>query len=263
MWLKNELHRSYRLRDQLSRETYFTYSELTKLLHPIQLQNLQTRLLDNLYIFGKHTHNRLKHKLHNLISEQIHVESVNYNKNHVSNFTFFNGVLNLSETIFSEQELELLNKGLNYSTKYHSSSVKSLLAQTDSIMTTVSNKFNVSFDYNKLIRAFNKCKLQTVNGRERRSLTTLKEKLISNNLIVTKADKGNCSDTKETVVHAKNIRINQFKFHSAAKRPDHKISNQNQIHSEKHQPNFSRFLQHECQTFHSSKHHSPTVILSP
>ena len=95
-------------------------------------------------------------------------------------------------TIFTKEENELLEKGLNYSFINNSkTNIKSLIAHTDSILNYISRNHNNNLDYNKFIKIFKNCNL-SVSGVKRSVLSSIKHKMRTGNLLISKADKGNC-----------------------------------------------------------------------
>ena len=251
VWLITELRRAYLRRDETSKETYFFYNKITAVLHPIQLDNLYSSIFHNLYFFGQSLHRKLNRKLSILMLHQTPLNNNNHNNHHDTNFKFFNNVLNLSETNFSEHEHALLDKGLNYSTHSHSSrNLKSLCAQTDAILNTISNKFNTNIDYNRIINCFNTCKPINVNGRERLSLLSIKNKLKSENLLITKADKGNCLviQNKSTYLTKTLDLLNSIHFTKLARDPTSNFQNKLKSTLNNLHPTFFEF-------FNTSKNH--------
>ena len=189
-WLKEETRRTFRERNEISKKLYFIFNKLTKFLHATQLDNLFTCTLEKCSNLGNILHTKLKRKLSTLVESQIRPVS-NY-INSKSNFNFHPNMLNLSDSTFTKEETELLHKGQNFSFNNNSQkSIKQLIAHTDSILNFVTHTFNTNIDYNKFINVFKQCKF-SVNGMERNVLNSIKRKIQTDNLIVTKADKGNC-----------------------------------------------------------------------
>ena len=123
-----------------------------------------------------------------LMKEQIRPEC--HYDNFKSNFNFHHNALNLTDTTFTSDEITLLDKGLNISFNNSSSNTKLLIAHTDSILNFVSRNYEVNIDYNKFSNIFKHC--NPVNEMKRHTLESIKHKLKSDNLLISKADKGNC-----------------------------------------------------------------------
>ena len=201
-WLNAELHRTYQERDNVSKNLYFTYNIINSFLHPLQIDNLFTNTLELTYKFSNKLHSKLKRKLNTLILEQCHFNS--YKTNLSFNFNFFQRTMNLSETNFTTDEINLLDKGINFSiNNYSKKKLKTIIAQTDSILNIVSHKFNCNIDYNKFTNIFIKNCTHIVNGKERHILSSIQRKIKANNLILTKADKGNCLVIQDKTTYLK------------------------------------------------------------
>ena len=189
-WLQEETRRTFRKRNEISKEIYFTYNKITRFLHHVQIENLYAQTFDMCSKLGNRLHKQLKKKLNRLIAEKIHL--TNQQINFESDFNFFPNLLNLSNTNFTIQETDLLKKGLNFSFNICTkNSIKPLIAHTDSILNYVSQNHNTNLDYNKFTKIFKQCNFN-VSGMKHRILISIKNKIKNDNLIITKADKGNC-----------------------------------------------------------------------
>lgn len=138
-------------------------------------------------------HERLTRKLDNLRT-RTGVDSDPVSSSH---HKFHPRVINLSNVNFSPDELGFLDKGLKYSIfKPDINSVRKLSIEIDVILQ------NHNFVRNRdLIRSFCNATLcqynsliskQELNSRDYRVLRSLREKVRVNNLVISKADKGNC-----------------------------------------------------------------------
>jgi len=201
--VKDELHRTYKKRDLTSERTYLTYSSLTGFFSSAQLYFIHKNAeftVSKQDILMRH---KLKLKLEKLITTQKPDVPSGYNQKHNTAFHFFKRVVNLSSTEFNNEESLILNNGLSFASnslisKKH---LYNLIAHTDSILQTVSDKFSCNLDINKLVTFFKTFKFSKSNRTERDLTSTLIEKIKVNNLIVSKADKGNCLVIQDKIMY--------------------------------------------------------------
>ena len=114
--------------------------------------------------------------------------------------TFYPRVINNTAIKFTGDELSLLNKGLKYNLNYKNKNwIKTLALETETAITQLPVQEQ---DYIRILAAHSLRKLHKQQSdrkqcnsnqatREHRILNQIKEKLISNEAIVSKADKGN------------------------------------------------------------------------
>jgi hypothetical protein len=121
-----------------------------------------------------------------------------------NNYNFYSRVENLTNINFTEDEMKLLNKGLKYNLHHkHHNWIKTLAIEAD----TAVNQMNVTGQAymrqlvaNKLQKLINQEKTKNNNKMayatkqakyEKQLVWNIKKKINENDLIITKADKGN------------------------------------------------------------------------
>jgi hypothetical protein len=197
---------------RIKNEIKFLYSKkqhLNKTLYKLHLENAkQWRQLWNT-IHNNITEKaemRMRIKYTNL-NNKIHKLEHNNTGNKARqehNDTFQERMINLTNTTFTDEELQLLNKGLKYNLHYKRKNwIEPLAIEADTAINKIDPKEQ---EYMRQIVANNIKKLinkyKTLNDRritlkhkrdirERKLIYNIKEKIKSNLLVIVKADKGN------------------------------------------------------------------------
>lgn len=146
--------------------------------------------------------NRVKRKLDLLINQKN-----NFNRNKIqnsnkfSNFHFHERIKNLSTTIFDDDELDLLRLGLKYciKTPLTEGEILEYAVELDVLIECISNdcsvKKNLRNDiHNILYNLKNNIKKTNffIPKSSEKTLNNLKTKIKNQNIVLSKADKGNC-----------------------------------------------------------------------
>jgi hypothetical protein len=117
-----------------------------------------------------------------------------------SNFKFYTRVVNSTDISFTNEELGLLNKGLQYNLDHkHKIRINNLAMETESALSLLPpgeqeyTGHQIAKNIKKLLNQQNSQNGKTsLKGKEEfRLLTQIKEKLHRNRTLITKADKGN------------------------------------------------------------------------
>lgn len=149
--------------------------------------------------------------------------------------TFYTSVKNFSDTNFDQQEINLLNKGLKFNpiinnNKFNIKNLELLAAESETVLQSlnIENKESVRDEIKNLLRnqKTNFSHHNNIpNGNfDHKLIKSIQQKLKNNNLILSKADKGNCivimnrSDYDEKVlkfisdnnIEKSNVKLNPF-----------------------------------------------------
>lgn len=149
---------------------------------------LKTEILRHMI---RRTHQKKIQKLRE--NARVHVGSLQQTK-----VKFHPRVLNLSQTTFNEDENKLLNMGLKFSMTIFNKSkiVENLVVAVETLFRTYrfQNLFPLRNNVISVLSKFkrsNSLRANTLRGLND-SLRSIREKISTNNLLVSKADKGNC-----------------------------------------------------------------------
>ncbi|XP_044745170.1 uncharacterized protein LOC123307033 [Coccinella septempunctata] len=143
-----------------------------------------------LHVFRR-THQKKVQKLRDIA--WAHKESLQDTK-----VRFHPRVLNLSQTVFNEDENRLLNMGLRFSMAIFNKSkiVENLIIAIETLFRTYrfQNLFPLRNNVISVLSRFKRSNFLRPNNLRgfNASLRSIKEKISANNLLVSKADKGNC-----------------------------------------------------------------------
>ncbi|XP_049853633.1 uncharacterized protein LOC126334934 [Schistocerca gregaria] len=202
-WLENEIKSLYTKKLVLNRMLYDLHLELSAFINnPTVMINIIQKIEHITARTLQYTHNIHERKIKTLTSKNNHRGK--YDKvQHTHQHKFHPKLINLTDIELTEKETQLLEKGLkhNISTKIDNHYIENLIVETESILTqeekNKNNTINIGLtrelvkkEINNIITMSKKeqnSKLQT----EKNTTKKLKEKLQANNIIVTRADKGN------------------------------------------------------------------------
>jgi hypothetical protein len=142
--------------------------------------------------------NLMKIKYNNINKKLEKLKGNNIGNKQQHNHTFYQRVYNLSNTTFTNDEIALLSKGLKYNLHYKPKQwLKTLAIEADTainliapheqayIRQTIANKLKILMNNERQTQS---TKQESV---EKKLIRKIRSKLKQNNLIVTKADKGN------------------------------------------------------------------------
>jgi hypothetical protein len=189
-WLKQEVKQLHRKKSMLNKLLLKTHIDLLNGIHPAQLNNVLSKIEPQITKEIEIKKRTQKKKLNNLLNEKH-----TYDLEKISH-KFYPRTINLTNVIFNEEEMMLLNKGLKYN--LINNGTKSLFSEVinaEAAIQTITDKNDqntarvmINNKVKKLVR--NKRKPRH-NGNEIKVLRNIKSKIVDNNLYVTKADKGN------------------------------------------------------------------------
>lgn len=202
-YLKSEIKRFYSKINSTQIKIWFLHSHLSSTLHPAIWDCLDRNNRDRVTDHGNVLFDRLLRKFNNLphfqkpnfLSYKI---SNNFNtpptpQSYSPNFNFHKSFKNLSKTQFETSEERLLEKGLKFVpyTPITNNQFNLFKASLESIISKHPLKLNQS-SINSIPSNFNELQ-QKFNFSQYTTIKSINKKLKDNNLILTKADKGNCT----------------------------------------------------------------------
>lgn len=188
-WLNEEMHKWYQRRDNLQLHLKLIHEELVfKLIYDdfqetdrIIREEVQEQVHQQ-YI------NQLK-KLEQLRQgKQVKQKVIDQHKEN-SSFNFYDRVVNLTDVTFENSELNMLEKGLKYCPDTCNTKDIEMLATKTELILDVSLK--PLQDKYIIAQKFNSNNVPKHTNSENRIIKQIKNKIASNNLIISKADKGN------------------------------------------------------------------------
>lgn len=196
-WLRNEIKSWYNKQYHLRIKIWFLHGELTSFLHPAIWDCLDCNNRDKIESISSVKIQKLRSKLSRLNSFSFNRFQNKPYPDLPHNFTFHQRTLNLSSTRFTPSEYDTFNLGLKFSPKPVSFNKKehiSLLASSERILrlgqfdnpTTLATEISSEFN-SKLTH----CQFSSFNNLHK-NIKSINSKIKEDDLIVTKADKGNC-----------------------------------------------------------------------
>lgn len=145
--------------------------------------------------------NKVKNKLEALKKDKLRNSCNTQNNHKFSDFKFFDRVKNLSDIIFTDEELSLLSLGLKFCIDKQASEkdLKIFSVEVDVALARLPNNLNnkkvirneicnILFKYHKK----QKYQHSSKNHLYKQTLLNVQKKVKDKNLIISKADKGNC-----------------------------------------------------------------------
>lgn len=201
--VRKEICKHYAKLDLLNLELKSTYDKISNTLSYDELQDFLNDVDDFVNFERQNKFQRVKNKLSTLIRNIInHGRNLARNNNKFSNFNFFNRIKNLSSTQFDDDEIELLRLGLKYSigSQLSERDLLHFAIELDVIIENISGdskiknqlRDDVNFSLFKFKRHKNNFSITTQQNNFNSTLKNIKSKIKHDNLIVSKADKGNC-----------------------------------------------------------------------
>jgi hypothetical protein len=189
---------------------------LNKKLYQIHLQAAQ-EWGNTWYMIRDYIHNYIDKDMsrkHNILKQKLNKFEHTHNSNPKHLKIFYPRVTNNTDTKFTTDELNLLNKGLKYNLSYKNKNwIKTLALETETALTQLPAQEK---EYIRIQIAHNLKQLYTQKAtskqynsnqaiREYRALNKIKVKLRSNDAIISKADKGNSTVILYMKVYYKKI----------------------------------------------------------
>jgi hypothetical protein len=207
LWLKAEIKKWYQVRDNLNVHQKLVHCRLSLLLHPVEFDLVDREIREETRGLGFKTYGKQLKKIKTLTEKETTGSSGPQTTDDRSvPVTFHPRVVNLTNTTFAEKEEKLLKKGLAYVPP--SNPIQNLLPLTIDLENALSdqdpiNKAYLSLKLKKLIAT----SIPHTNHEEH-TIKSIKNKIAKENLVLTKADKGNSLAILEKTEYIK--KVSQF-----------------------------------------------------
>lgn len=191
IWIKNEIKFLYAKKNIPNTLIYRKYLTLANTSHPSILHNVITKIDYQTSMITRKKRNTLKKKFNKLINSQNSIENAI-----LFDFEFFPRTLNKTKIVFDSDEIDILNKGLNYNTRKtgRKGNFDELINAECAIKAIPEADHREAARYlfsEKTKFDNNKAYIPSLQYKEQRTLKKVKEKLVENNAILCKCDKGN------------------------------------------------------------------------
>lgn len=193
-WVRLELNKWYNIRDTLKLYLYNTHTRLTNLLHPCEFDTVDSQVRDRIDSIMKIKTDKINKKLQNLEKHRNQQKEKNF-KNNPTNpkFQFNDRIKNYSNTVFTETEKNVLNKGLKHCVEkpIRQNEIEDIaINMAASLIKNRENDTNKTICAKILGQEIEKNR-NKINYSENKTIKSLKSKIKENNLTVVKSDKGN------------------------------------------------------------------------
>lgn len=192
IWLNEECRYWFSVRDNIKLHLKVLYSELSFNLHNVEFdildnkaRDLASRVVHDKYLSQSRKLERLSRESRNVSCNQSN------NPNHTQHY-FYPRVKNYSNTQFSSNEISLLEKGLKYNIKPRLSEKSLEPLVVDSEIACFRGRRDDAVKHQLAVH-FKKALSSpiTQNNNEIRLFRSLQDRISQNNLVISKADKGN------------------------------------------------------------------------
>lgn len=210
MWIKEELRYLYAKKTELNKDLYLAHLKLLNNVHASQLDNIFHDIDKYINDVLQRVYTKHDKKLRTLKSKHKPNED-----NITCKHEFYARVSNLTSINFNKNEMDILNKGLNYNIPHNNKDhIVQEIIYAEAAIKSIPNinsqneaRFLIN---NKLNKYLNKItpKLNYKYTNEVKTLKQIKEKLSNNNAMITKADKGNTIVIMDTIQYSQ--KVNQF-----------------------------------------------------
>lgn len=200
-WLESELHRWFKIRDFTEVKIGFLHLDLSSTLHPVVWDAMDSSLRDDVWFFGVRNFNRLRNKVDILIRQKRFLKPDSPHRTRFSDYRFHARVLNISDSSIPERYTRLLSKGLKFSphTPFVTrNQLSSLVTDSEVVLSNPGsrhlNKVVVGAGLADIVKKFNRAPSTSSRSGlvDFSVLRELSHFITVNNLVVSKADKGNC-----------------------------------------------------------------------
>ncbi|XP_050498525.1 uncharacterized protein LOC126886857 [Diabrotica virgifera virgifera] len=206
-FLQKELCKHHAHLDKINVQLKILYDNIVREVPFDNFRDSIANHLDNLEYIKQSKFNRVNNKLHNLIKKKNNLNSNSQNTNRLMGsfkFRFHKRTVNLSTCSFTNKELDFLSNGLKFSTlvPFNNKMVEEFSVDIDTVIESLpldnisktNLKSNCFLSLQKDLIKFNNNvnNIKTKCFKQLHLIRQLSFKLKSNNLIITKADKGNC-----------------------------------------------------------------------
>lgn len=193
IWIKKEIEFLYSKKTSLNKLLLQTHLEVLHIIHPVHYDDVMYQIDSQINKIMKSKRTSQDKKIKKLLVKK---QSNNVIKCH---HQFFPRVVNSTDIKFETDEINLLNKGLNYNfpPKNHQPTVNEVL-QIESAIRTIKGEEIRNSTRVKIVDKINSCLKQTPIQQtsrgiitERQVATRVKNKLADHDALLLKADKGN------------------------------------------------------------------------
>lgn len=190
IWLRGEQKSMYSRRDNLYLHLKLIHTTLHSEIPNIIFDIIDVESREEANIISHEHYSRLNQKILSLrkIQSTHHTENNSFQK---CEHQFFRRVENLSQVQIEDRHLNILNKGLKYCPDIKSKKDIELLAINTEIALNSENSENTTIQKTKCAKIIKETLTSVKNSKEQRIISELKEVIKNNDLIITKADKGN------------------------------------------------------------------------
>ncbi|KAK4887009.1 hypothetical protein RN001_003280 [Aquatica leii] len=201
IWLKEEIKVHYKNLNNINYKLYYLHSRLNLLLHHCEFDCLDLKVRDFVFYQSSLIYNNLCKKLNDLRFLQSHHHQQyifpSQPSLHNVNYNFHAKFINLSNFTFSNNEENILKSGLKYNlpVNIQSKHVEFLAVNVEKVINSVeipeANIVRTEI-FTKLKRILGNYTFNKNFDSIYKTCKNLRSKIKLNNLVVTKADKGNC-----------------------------------------------------------------------
>ena len=188
IWMKLEIKKWFRIRDNICVYLKILHSKLTEILHQLEFDIIDNVIRERVSEIKHDAFIRQSRKLNNLQNLQNGDEfDINLDNTHA----FSDRFVNLSNVNLNNREINYLEKGLKFCKKpKFTTEIKSVMASEAESALRLSNLQYAKFQIADLIRNSKPDKNSNSDYETERSI---KNKITNNDLVLAKADKGNSS----------------------------------------------------------------------
>jgi hypothetical protein len=191
--IKQEIKFLYKKKALLNKQLYNTHLLLAKQWGNTW-DNIMCQVNDELKDILDKKYDLLHKKLKALIDKKQHGKLQNTSDQQQNN-KFYDRVVNLTPIQFDNKEIELLNKGLQYNMPYNNSKhwLERLIVETEVAISKLPEQHQEGFRFlakQNIKKIMNNDKQNSNKSVEGNLVKTIKQKLIDNGSVITKADKG-------------------------------------------------------------------------
>lgn len=195
-WIQEEMKSQYRKRGIYNVYQKVVHTELVNRLHYAEFTNLDLDTRDKVETIIHKKYLTQKQKLKNLInvSSNFKKKKKEREQSKLTDHKFFDKFINLSNTNFSKQEINFLEKGFkfnNSNSEFSSRNYEILGVETELALNSISpNLTNLKYEASNIIKKEFLIKKATPKIHSN-IIRQIKQKSVDENVIFTKADKGN------------------------------------------------------------------------
>lgn len=187
-WLRNELKLKYSLLSKIELRTYKLHRHLTNTMHSIDWDSTAKELYSTFDKYEKDLMYNKRRKLKHLVMNSS--RRMRNSSKFIQNF-----LINKSDEILDNNEIKLLNKGLNFALPYKMPPLKQQIIDCELALNRVEpdkiEKLRGDIR-NIMLQNENECSRKRITKNETSAMYEAVKSLNSKNIYVTKADKGNC-----------------------------------------------------------------------